>query len=216
MLRLMLPLLLGGPVIALWPWRMPAWARKVGACLALAPVVAGLVMVMGILVYRPSLYWAMAPNLIALGIAVVAGACALWPGSRPRRTRAVSAILFVGPILGLFLLAGAIWIGRGGTVVGTVTFQGEPVSAGKVSIMSEDGVVCSGDIRPDGRFVVYRVSPGPARFAVAVYPAPPTGPLAKSPSKPVAISRRYRDFETSGLAFSVTRGGQRHNLELGS
>jgi len=193
---------------------MPNWARKVGTCLTLVPSVVACVFLAVALVTRPIQFWVAGPILVALGMATVAGACAFWPTARPRRARAVAAILFVGPLLGLFLLGGAIWIGRGGTVVGTVTFRGQPVTGGKVSIMNEDGVVCSGDIRADGRYVVLRVSPGAARFAVAVYPLPPAGPVPTSPSKPAAIPRRYRDFESSGLSFPVTRGGQRHNLEL--
>lgn len=214
MLILMLSLLHGGSVVALWPGRLPAWARKAGTCLALAPVVAACVFLTFAFVTRPRQFWVAGPIVVALGIAVVAGACALWPGNRPRRARLVAGVLFIGPLLGLFMLSGAIWIGRGGTVVGTVTFRGQPVPAGKVSIMSEDGVVCSGDIFPDGRYIVLRVPPGPARFSVAVYAARPPGSVSKAPSKPMAIPRRYRDFETSGLSVPVTRGGQRHDLEL--
>jgi hypothetical protein len=214
-LKLIFSLLLGGPVVALWPGRLPAWARKVGTCLALAPIAAGLVGVAGMLVSRPSLYWAAGPILIALGTAVLAGVYVLWPGAARRRTRMAAAVLYVGPLLGLFLLAGAIWTARGGTVVGKVTFQSRPVPAGKVSILSEDGVVCSGDIRPDGRYVVYRVPPGPAKFAVAVYPPRPPGPVPVAAPKAVPVPRRYRDFDTSGLTRPVTRGGQVQNIELG-
>jgi hypothetical protein len=214
MLKLTLSLLLGGPVVALWPGRMPGWARKTATCLALAPVVVAIAFLAVALLTRPAQFWAAGPILVALAMATVAGACAFWPSTRPRRARAVAAVLFVGPMFGLFLLGGAIWIGRAGTVVGKVTFRGQPVPAGKVSILSEDGVVCSGDIRTDGRYVVYRVPPGGAKFAVAVYPAAGPGPVPVAATKSVPVPRRYRDFETSGLTGVVERGGQTHRLVL--
>jgi hypothetical protein len=214
-LKLIFSLLLGGPVVALWPGRIPAWARKVGTGLALAPIVGGFAFTAIALVTRPALVLATGPVAVALGTAALAGVYALWPGAARRRTRLAAAVLYVGPLLSLFLLGGAIWIARGGTVVGKVTFQGRPVPAGKVSILSDDGVVCSGDIRPDGRYVVYRVPPGPARFAVAVYPPRPPGPVPTAAPKAVPVPRRYRDFDTSGLTRPVTRGGQVHNIELG-
>jgi hypothetical protein len=212
--KLIVSLLLGGPVVALWPGRLPAWTRKTATCLALAPVVLACVFLAVAFVSRPAQYWVAGPILIALGTATVAGACAFWPSTRSPRTRIVAAVLFVGPLLGLFLLGGAIWIGRGGTVFGKVTYRGQPVPAGKVSILSEDGVVCSGDIRADGRYIVYRVPPGPAKFAVAMYPAPTTGPVPASTPTSIFIPRRYRDFDASGLTFSVTRGGQPYSIEL--
>jgi hypothetical protein len=213
-LKLILSLLLGGPVIALWPWRLPGWTRKTGTCLALAPVVVACIFLAVALVTRPTQFWVAGPILIALGIAAVAGACAFWPNTRPRRVRAVATMLYVGPLLALCLLGGAVWLGRGGTVFGKVTYRGQPVPTGKVSILSEDGVVCSGDIRADGRYIVYRVPPGAAKFAVAVYPAAAPGPVLVSAPRPVPVPRRYRDFDTSGLILSVTRGGQLFHIEL--
>jgi hypothetical protein len=214
MLKLILSLLLGGPVMALWPGRLPAWARKTGTCLALAPVVVACVFLAAAFVTRPAQFWVAGPILVALGTAAIAGGCAFWPSTRPRRARAVAAVLFVGLLLGLFLLGGAIWIGRGGTVYGRVTCRGQPVTAGKVSILSEDGVVCSGDIRADGRYIVYRVPSGPAKFAVAVYSAAAPGPVPIPAPKSLPVPRRYRDFETSGLTGVVERGGQTHHLIL--
>jgi hypothetical protein len=213
-MKLIVSLLLGGPIVALWPWRLPAWTRKTATCMALAPVVVAIAFLTVAMVTRPTQFWVAGPIIVALGMAAVGGACALWPSTRPRRVRAVAAVLFVGPLLGLFLLGGAIWIGRGGTVVGLVTFRGQPVPAGKVSILSEDGAVCSGDIRPNGRYVVYRVPPGPAKFAVATYPAAAPGPAPAPAAKSVPVPRRYRDFETSGLTGVVERGGQTHHLVL--
>ena len=204
-----------GPLLAWWPGKMPGMVRKAAACFALAPVVLGCVFVAAFLMRRPvQLFWPVGSVLLALGMAVAAGAYALWPGDRPRRNRVVAALLFVGPLLTLFALALGVMYARGGTVVGKVTFKGQPVPSGKVLMMSEDGVVCTGAIRPDGRYTVYRVPPGPVRIAVATYPPPPPGPVPVPTSKYVPIPPRYRDFDKSNLTHVVTRGGQRHNLEL--
>src|SRR5262249_19049103 len=98
--------------------------------------------------------------------------------------------------------------------VGTVTFKGQPLPSGKVSMMSEAGVVCSGDIRADGRYTVYRVPGGPAKIAVATYPASPAGPVPMATPKYVPIPRRYRDFNKSALMRTVTHGWQRQDIEL--
>ena len=98
--------------------------------------------------------------------------------------------------------------------MGKVTFNGQPLPAGKVSIMTDGGAVCSGDISPDGRYIVYRVPPGRVRIAVATYASPPPGPVPVVAPKYVPIPRRYRDFDRSSLTRTVTRGGQVQDLEL--
>jgi hypothetical protein len=95
-----------------------------------------------------------------------------------------------------------------------VTFKGQPLPSGKVSILSEGGVVCSGDIGPDGRYTVYRVPGGPAKIAVATYPPPLPGPVPTRASKYIPIPRRYRDFDKSALRRTVRQGGQVQNIEL--
>jgi hypothetical protein len=95
-----------------------------------------------------------------------------------------------------------------------VTFKGQPLPAGKVSILSEGGVVCSGDIGPDGGYTVYRVPGGPVKIAVATYPPPVAGPVPTTVPKHLPIPRRYRDFDKSVLRRIVTHGGQVLNIEL--
>ncbi len=215
----MMPLVLGafvlGALVAWWPGKIPGAVRQVAACLALTPVALGLTFVAVTLITRPSqFFWPAVIMLPALGTMFLAGAYSLWPGDRPRRNRIVAAALFVGSGVGLVTVALAVFIARGGTVVGTVTYKGQPVPSGRVSIMSEDGVVCTGVIRSDGRYTVYRVPPGPVKIAVATYPPPPPGPVPIPALPYVAIPPRYRDFNRSGLARVVTRGGQRQNLDL--
>jgi hypothetical protein len=114
----------------------------------------------------------------------------------------------------LFALAGAIWNARAGTVSGTVTFRGQPLPSGKVSILSTGGTVCSGDIGPDGRYTVYRVSEGLVKIAVATYPPPPPGRVPVRAPAYVPLPRRYRDFDKSGLVRTVAHGWQRQDIEL--
>jgi hypothetical protein len=159
-------------------------------------------------------FWVAGPILVALGTMIVAGAYSMWPGDAPRRSRAIAALFFVGPFLGLLVLGVTVFIARGGTVTGRVTFKGQPLPSGKVSMMSEHGVVCTGEIRPDGTYGVYRVPPGLVKIAVATYPPSPPGPVPIPAPKYLPIPRRYRDFEQSALTRIVTRGGQVQNFEL--
>jgi hypothetical protein len=215
MFELILSLLLGCPVLAWCPAKIPVVVRKAATCLALAPVVVGIMFLSGALITRPrQLYWLAGPLLLLLGTMVVAGAYSMWPSDASRRNRALAAIFFVGPLLVLFTLAEVVWYSRGGTVTGTVTFKGQPLPSGKVSIMSEHGVVCSGNIGPNGRYTVYRVPSGPVKIAVATYPPPPPGPVPMTAAKYIAVPRRYRDFDQSALSRTVTYGGQAQNIEL--
>jgi hypothetical protein len=145
---------------------------------------------------------------------ITAGFYSMWPNEISRRRRALAAIFFVGPLLILFAVAGIVSYARGGTVRGTVTFKGQPLPSGKVSILSTGGVVCSGDIGPDGRYTVYRVPDGPVKIAIATYPPPPPGPVPTPAPKYSPIPRRYRDFDKSALTRTVTRGWQVQDIEL--
>jgi len=214
---LLVPLLLIvlGSLVAWWPGRMPRVIRMAAACLALAPVALGLIGTSIMLTRRPGqLIGPVGPVVTALAMAVVAGAYSLWPREVPRQRRMLTAIFFVGPVLALVTAAEAFIYARAGTVVGKVTFKGQPVPSGRVSILGEGGMVCTGVIRPDGRYTVYRVPPGPVRIAVATSPPPPPGPMPLPAPPYVAIPPRYRDFNKSNLARVITRGGQRQDLEL--
>jgi hypothetical protein len=167
------------------------------------------------MISRPQqLFWPAAPLLLLLATTIAAGAYSMWPNDKPKRNRATAAAFYLGPLLVLFTLAGAVAYARGGTVRGTVTFKGQPLPSGKVSILSEGGVVCSGDIGPDGGYTVYRVPGGQIKIAVATYPPPVAGPVPTTAPKYIPIPRRYRDFDKSALRRIVTHGGQVQNIEL--
>ncbi|HLJ95167.1 MAG TPA: hypothetical protein VKU02_18465 [Gemmataceae bacterium] len=215
MFRLMLVLLLGGPILAWFPVKLPVAVRKIAACLALVPATVALVFVSGVWLMRPrQLAWPALPLILLFGMMVAAGAYSMWPGERSRKKCLFLASSYVGLILILFTLAGAVVYARGGTVFGTVTFKGQALPSGKVSILSESGVVCSGDIGPNGRYIVYRVPSGRVKMAVATYPPPPPGPVPTTASKYLPIPRRYREFDTSALTDTVTHGGQVRDIEL--
>jgi hypothetical protein len=159
-------------------------------------------------------FWPALPLVVLLGTTIPAGLYSMWPNDTSIRNRAIAAIFFAGPLLILFALAGVIFYARGGTVRGTVTFKGQPLPSGKVSIMSTGGAVCSGDIGPDGRYTVYRVPGGPVKLSVATYPPPPPGPVPTRAPKYIPIPRRYRDFDKSTLTRTVTHGWQVNDIEL--
>jgi hypothetical protein len=215
MFMLILLLLLGCPVLAWCPAKIPDTLRKAATCLALAPVVMAMVFLSGFVITRPQqLFWPALPLLALLGTMIPAGAISMWPTDKSKRDRAIAAAFYLGPLLVLVTLAEAISYARGGTVRGTVTFKGQLLPSGKVSILSEGGVVCSGDVGPDGRYTVYRVPGGPVKIAVATYPPPPPGPVPTRAPQYIPVPRRYRDFDKSALGFTVRYGGQVQNIEL--
>lgn len=206
---------LGFLLLAWWPGRMPRTIRKAATGLALTPILVAFLFLLVVLIRRPNqIFWAAGPILVVLGTMISAGAYSMWPGDAPRRNRAVAALFFLGPFLGLLILAVTVALARGGTVTGTVTFTGQPLPSGKVLMMSEKGAVCTGEIQPGGRFWVYRVPPGLVKTAVATYPPPPPGPVPIAASKYIRIPRRYRDFDKSTLRFTVKHGGQVQNIDL--
>jgi len=106
---------------------------------------------------------------------------------------------------------------RSGEVSGKVTLEGQPLTAGIVLFMTEDGHAASVPIGTDGS---YTLQIRPDRFKVAVTPPEDPDPLASPPAGPksgsgdVAISRRYRDLSSSGLTFDAKEGSNTFNIEL--
>ena len=119
-----------------------------------------------------------------------------------------------------------------GTVSGTVTFKGKPVTSGSVSLFGSDNIQYSSQISPDGTYSIPDVPGGPAKFLV-VSPNPNDaarqrvrtggGPLdgpaggGATPVVPksswVEIPETYGDPATSGLTGTVN-GPTTINLEL--
>jgi hypothetical protein len=132
-------------------------------------------------------------------------------------------------------------LNRGGAVRGQVRIDGEPVTAGNVLFVSEDGKWTGiGPINGKGEYVVkepplgkvqiavqtemYRNFAPPARGAPAhdggggppgskgmVLPDPAVRGLVYKP-----IPAKFESVDTSDLSYVVVRGDQTHDLELSS
>jgi hypothetical protein len=106
------------------------------------------------------------------------------------------------------------------TLQGTVSLGAKPVTAGIVSVRSEDGVtLASAEIRPDGTYSVVGVPVGAVRLRVEtsgcrmIEPEPGRGTAGpKRNPLHVAIPKRYEAFDTSGL--TATIGGSGSTLDI--
>jgi hypothetical protein len=116
-----------------------------------------------------------------------------------------------------------------------VTFEGEPLSGGRVTLFGRGGAVTSAEIQPDGTFLVVRPPLGPVRASIV--PLTPLsaqqavrdsgeGATRSFKNKPVARARseeaqrpvlpgHYADPERSNLTFIVVPGSQSHDFHLG-
>jgi hypothetical protein len=122
---------------------------------------------------------------------------------------------------GLFLLAGGC--GRNeGTVRGTITYKGRPLTEGNVSFASEKGQVFTGPIDKSGHYVVGRVPLGPAKVTVQIFNAAAAPPLsfaavpktagATAANNPIPL--KYALADQSGLRHTVTPGSQQFDIDL--
>jgi hypothetical protein len=143
------------------------------------------------------------------------------PSSRWARAR----ILF-------FLLLAIPGCGGGrttATVTGTVSYQGKPLPAGKVSFWGANDQVASALISEDGSFEASNVPLGAVKVAVSTpLPPPPEivkaakegkrrfgkGELITVDTKTVSIPPKYSDPAKSGLSFNVTESSQPFVIDL--
>ncbi|MEX0725610.1 MAG: hypothetical protein WEB58_07530 [Planctomycetaceae bacterium] len=112
------------------------------------------------------------------------------------------------------------FLGCGGTdgpttvaVSGTVTLNGQPLTAGRVRFMPDapDGQMAFGDIDSSGNYVLSTKNPGdgiiPGSYKVAINPPPPgenvTDLDAKTAPPETKIPEQYLDHEKSGLAYTI-------------
>jgi len=105
-----------------------------------------------------------------------------------------------------------------GTLEGTVTFEGSPVTEGEVSIYSPElGVGATAALDSEGRYrITDRIKAG--EYQVVVLPPPPPPPQDEVPvaviSDPENIPQKSRAFETSGLSVILTEGENRYDISL--
>lgn len=139
---------------------------------------------------------------------------------------------------GLLLLSGALMVaGCGGSSVGTisgkVSYKGQALKGGTVSVIPKSGPVQSSTIAEDGGYRLAKVPVGPAQIAVETESLRPKeqkslpGPYAKAPKDAlppglvmgdakhyVKIPEQYADAEKSGLSLDVKSGKNDHNIDL--
>jgi hypothetical protein len=113
------------------------------------------------------------------------------------------------PVYLLGLVAVAAAVGCGGTkkvtVTGTVSYKGQPVTAGMVQFVGAPGTAPAGGlIKNDGTFTVTDVTPGEVKVSFLATP-----PSSKDPPGPKVttvgdLPEKYRDAEKSGLKYTIT------------
>lgn len=114
------------------------------------------------------------------------------------------------------------------TVSGRVTYRGAPLPTGSVKLMSGDQLV-QAPIRQEGTFTAAGVIPGQVRAIITQPPAfltaastkrgrgpgaPPEKHDATPPPKAVAIPKKYKSFETSGIVLDVKEDMQDVKIDL--
>ena len=120
---------------------------------------------------------------------------------------------FVGKVLAVMLLLASIGCGRPAheldtaAVRGKVTLDGEPLPSGYVVVPTSRGRMTSGEIEPDGTFVLttYRHGDGAqlGTHPVVVQEVPPDEFSSGAEKRRVPIPRRYTIAGTSGLTIDV-------------
>lgn len=119
-----------------------------------------------------------------------------------------------------------------GVVAGTVRFEGQPVAAGRITVLCEGGdkPVFFADIK-DGIYRIEGAPVGSARVTVQAFAAVPIAgsvpvPPGAAPPLPIPASvprvgkplvgfpDRYLNPDASGLKFEIVPGAQTHDIEL--
>ena len=138
--------------------------------------------------------------------------------------------LFLAYCLMFLVLAGCKSGNEGGEATGKVTIDGEPVTAGEVVFVSEDGILSSsGFIKGDGTYTVKEPPLGLVKIAIQTESfktvdssngPPKPHPVMKMPDPQVMgsvykeIPAKYGKVETSGLTVTIKRGQLTHDLKL--
>lgn len=125
--------------------------------------------------------------------------------------------------LAVMLLAGCG--PRGNSVDGTVSYQGRPLTSGRIYFTFGLGeTVRSARIEPDGSFRIENVPAGEAQVTVVVPPpfqtvpddpaAPTFGGVVPDSGTVVVIPQRYANISSSGLSCSIVPGEQSRDFKL--
>jgi hypothetical protein len=143
-------------------------------------------------------------------------------------------------VLALSFLAAALVCGCSGSkvpdttaeVTGTVTYNGKPVPGGMINfVATKGGYSGGGNIDENGNFKATTVPVGEVKITVdnsmlnrgRGVPAGGRGPGLKRPDAAgpeevkghyVDIPNKYANVDTSDLTYTVTKGAQKHDVEL--
>ncbi|HBI46734.1 MAG TPA: hypothetical protein DDY78_28355 [Planctomycetales bacterium] len=130
----------------------------------------------------------------------------------------------------LFFLAAAAFASLGcgggrGNVSGEVKYSGQPLAAGDITFIFEDGEKqqVHADVI-DGKYTLPPTQTGKAKVTItATAPNTAHGPLpagatvtgpSVSPEKYVPIPQKYSNLDQSGLTYDVKGGDQKKNFDL--
>ena len=101
-----------------------------------------------------------------------------------------------------------------GTLTGTVTYRGKPVTEMEVEVHRDgSGISTSSPLDAEGRFTVEAPIPV-GTYELAVVPMSVADPAAARAMKPTPVPQRYRSRKTSGLKVEVEKGANDVVIEL--
>ena len=103
-----------------------------------------------------------------------------------------------------------------GTVTGTVTMAGSPLTNGTVVYMDDaTGVGGSAELDEQGQYA-FDAPLRAGQYAVSIQPPPLPAPheTPAAPSEPFAVPQKFQDAKTSGLTAEVKEGKNVINFDL--
>jgi hypothetical protein len=104
-----------------------------------------------------------------------------------------------------------------GSVSGTVTYQGKPLTSGLVVFVDKDGKVTQpAGIEVDGSYVAEKVPVGPMAVCVETHPLSGGDGGGTDQPRPryVPLPPKYKDAKQSELTLTVKSGANVYNIDL--
>jgi hypothetical protein len=131
-----------------------------------------------------------------------------------------SLLVLTPALLGLVMLPGC-GEGPGTEITGTVRFDGEPLTGGKVTFYhpSKPGRNVTATIQPDGTYKIMAVPAGKVKVTVVALPPLRKHRDARRPHTDLNLPNiplKYSDPETTDLVCPVRGGSQTFDIELKS
>ena len=102
-----------------------------------------------------------------------------------------------------------------GSLSGNVTYNGQPVTAGVVTLVNDQaGMGASGELDASGRYRIESVRTGQYKVAIHRQPPPPESGPEVFRSWKLNIPEKYQDLESSGLSATVSEGKNTADFSL--